>query len=125
MMNLGMGPAGFAALAIMVGAGSTTTALAAPGDGPREVRPTMLGQQWALPEAMTATTTVTQALNIAQSATQGVATAVAVESHPDGQVVVIDIVKDGMRRKVVVNRDSAKIEQAALDDHGRTSQPIE
>lgn len=121
MTNYRMMFTGFAALATVAAAGAITTASAAPGDGPHELRAKVTEKQWALPRAVGPTmvetnTTRAQAINIAQAATRGFATAATMESRPDGQVVVVDIQKNGVRSEVVVNRHSSKIERVTLAD---------
>ena len=123
---------GLAALAMVLTASAITTASAAPGDGPREVRAKVMEKQSALPRvaptngapaytAMT-NTTITQAVNIAQAATRGFVTSAAAENRPDGSVVVVDVTKDGVNREVVVNRQSSNIERVTLADHDRAGE---
>ncbi len=102
---------GMAALALVAASGGTTAAWATPGDGPRELRARVTEQQSALPGIVATTVTVPQAVSIAQSATRGVATAASFENRPDGQVVVVDVLKDGVRSEVVINRASSKVER--------------
>ncbi len=120
---------GLAALAVVAAAGAITTASAAPGDGPREVRAKVMEKQWALPRTAPAVvgtnTTITQAVNIAQSATRAFVTSATPENRRDGPVVVVDVTKNGVNREVIVNRQSSQIERVSVADHDRGGEAVD
>ena len=60
---------GLLAFAVMAAA-TITTASAAPGDGPPEVRPNIMEQQRILPRTEATNVTLAQAVNVAQSTTE-------------------------------------------------------